>query len=230
MAMLMLFQGSKHDKNRVQMAGGPRGANCTSQTSPQVSRKLGDRLTFQLISTDGALLLHGSDRGHHPELDHLGSAEFSAGVLRFRKPTGKRIEPNRNRLGYQGPLQIRRPLKLRSWVNASAAHPQAGAQKILGTNGRSVTRAFPTTGKPVDRQAYFFNLRKCAPVAQFQESPISFPQSEGKPGSKQKASDVARNLVYLPSRERDARVPRQDARDALRAANESTHLLPWRHR
>lgn len=104
MAVLMLFQGSKHDENRVQMASGPRGANCTSQTSLQVSRKLGD----------GAFLLHGSDRGH---------------------------------------LQICRPLNLRSWVDASAAHPREHAGKISGmpgANARSVTCAFPTTEKPVD--------------------------------------------------------------------------------
>lgn len=90
------------------------------QTSLQGSCKLGD----------GALLLHGFDRGHHPELDHQ--------------------KPRANRLGYQGHLQIRRPLKLRSWVDASAAHPQTGAQKILAANDRSVTLAL-TAGKPVDR-------------------------------------------------------------------------------
>ncbi len=46
------------------------------QTSLQGSCKLGD----------GALLLHGSDRGHHPELDH-------------QKPTA-------NRLGYSGAQKI----------------------------------------------------------------------------------------------------------------------------
>lgn len=200
-------------------------------------------------SRHGADLLHGSVPSHgpvldhHPEVDHLGSAEFSAGVLRSRKPMGKRIEPNRNRLGYQGHLQFRRPLNLRSWVDASAAHPQAGAQKILAANGRSVTWAL-TAGKPVDTGAEirnvgkagnpaladFLNLRRCAPIAQNPSLTRTFPHSVEKPGSKQKASDVARNLVYLPSRERDARDPRQDARDALRAANELTHLLPWRHR
>ena len=121
------------------------------QTSLQGSCKLGD----------GANLLHGSDLSHHPELDHP-------------KPSAKRTKPSRLPLGYLGGLnarrphgpelghlQIRRPLKLRSLavivsadhlyrVDASAAHPQAGAQKILAANDRSVTRAL-TAGKPVDR-------------------------------------------------------------------------------
>lgn len=184
-------------------------------------------------------------------------------VLDYPKPSAKRTKPSRLPMGYlnarrpHGPdlghLQIRSPLKLRSWVDAGAAHPQAGAQKILAANARSVTRAL-TAGKPVDtrktgnvlkteriatgvRFPHFeekvgdsLNLRKCSPIAQNPSLSRSFPQPVEKPGSKQKASDVARNLVYLPSRERDARGPRQDARDALRAANESTHLLPWRHR
>ena len=215
MAMLMLFQGSKHDENRVQMAGGPRGANCTPYPAQIAPRR------------------DGADLSHHPELDHP-------------KPSAKRTKPSRLPLGYlrgfydqvvklaagglnarrpHGPelghLQIRRPLNLRSWVDAGAAHP---------ANARSVTRAFPTTGKPVDRLADFLNLRECAPIARNPSLARTFPQSVEKPGRKQKASDVARNLVYLPSRERDARDPRQDARDALRAANELTHLLPWRHR
>lgn len=199
----------------------------------------------------------GADLLHHPELDHP-------------KPSAKRTKPSRLPMGSlnarrpHGPelghLQIRRPLKLRSWVNAAAAHPQTGAQKILVANGRSVTQAL-TAGKPVDRihlndistEVRFphigagkfacaagkagnpalldlLNLRECSPIAQNPSFVRTFPQSVEKPGSKQKASDVARNLVYLPSRERDARGPRQDARDALRAANELTHLLPWRHR
>ena len=200
MAVLMLFQGSKHDENRVQMAGGPRCANCTPYPAQIAPRR------------DGANL------SHHPELDHP-------------KPSAKRTKPSRLPLGYlnarrpHGPelghLQIRRPLKLRSWVDAGAAHP---------ANACSVTQAFPTTGKPVDRLADFLNLREYAPIARNPSLARTFTQSVEKPGSKQKASDVARNLIYSPSRERDARDPRQDARDALRAANESTHLLPWRHR
>lgn len=92
---------------------------------------------------------HGADLLHHPELDH-------------QKPSAKRTKPSRLLLGSlnarrpHGPelghLQIRRPLKLRSWVNAGAAHP---------ANARSVTRAFPTTGKPVDRLCDILSLRKC---------------------------------------------------------------------
>jgi len=138
MAMLMLFQGSKHDENRVQMAGGPRGANCTPYPAQIAPREIRPELdTSADFSAD---LLHGSDRGHHPELDHP-------------KPSVKRTKPSRLPLGSlnarrpHGPelghLQIRRPLKLRSWVNAGAAHP---------ANARSVTQAFPTTGKPVDHR------------------------------------------------------------------------------
>lgn len=244
MAMLMLFQGSKHDENRVQMAGGPRGANCTPHAAQIAPREI--RPEMDTSAECSADLLHGSDRGHHPELDHP-------------KPSAKRTKPSRLPLGYlkgfydqvvklaagglnarrpHGPelghLQICRPLKLRSWVNAGAAHP---------ANARSVTRAFPTTGKPVDTRkagnvakagnpalADFLNLRGCVPIARNPSLARTFPQPVEKPGRKQKTSDVARNLVYLPSRERDARDPRQDARDALRAANELTHLLPWRHR
>ncbi len=92
------------------------------QTSLQGSCKL----------EDGAILLHGSDRGHHPEVDHQ--------------------KPRANRLGYQGYLQIRSPLKLRSWVDAGTAHL---------ANARSVTLASPTTGKPVDNPGDFLALRKC---------------------------------------------------------------------
>lgn len=92
------------------------------QTNLRGSCKLGD----------GALLLHGSDRGHHPELDNQ--------------------KPRANRLGYQGHLQIRRPLKLRRWVDAGAADP---------ANARSVTRVSPTTGKSVDNPGDLPALRKC---------------------------------------------------------------------
>lgn len=185
MAMLMLFQGSKHDENRVQMAGGPRGANCTPypvQIAPREIRPdldTSDRLTFQLISADGANL------SHQPELDHpkpsakrtkpsrlpLGYlngfydqvVELAAGGLNARRPPGPEV----------GHLQIRRPLKLRSWVNAGAAHP---------ANARSVTRAFPTTGKPVDRLADFLNLRELAPIARNHSIARAFPQIVEKGG------------------------------------------------
>ena len=110
------------------------------QTSLQGSCKL----------EDGADLLHGPEADHHPELDHQ--------------------KPRANRLGYQGHLQIRRSLKLRRWVDAGAAYPLEGAQKILAANGRSVTWAL-TTGKSVVRREAFpqsvekggdsLNLRKC---------------------------------------------------------------------
>lgn len=35
--------------------------------------------------------------------------------------------------------------------------------------------------------------------------------------------------IYSAHRERDVRGPRLDARDAFRAANEKSHLLPWSH-
>ena len=165
MAVNMLFQGSKQGENRSEMAGGPRGANCTPQPAQIAPREIHPELdTSAEFSaglhqqwTDGADLLHGSDRGHHPELDHP-------------KPSAKRTKPSRLPLGSLnarrphglelGHLQIRRPLKLRSWVNADAAHPQAGAQKILAANGRSVTWAL-NTGKPVDRLGDILSLRKC---------------------------------------------------------------------
>lgn len=103
------------------------------ETSLQGSCKLGD----------GADLLHGPEADHHPEVDHQ--------------------KPMANRMGYQGHLQIRRPLKLRSQavivradhlyqVDAGAAHP---------ANARSVTRASPTTGKPVDNPGDLLALRRC---------------------------------------------------------------------
>lgn len=118
------------------------------QTSLQGSCKL----------VDGALLLHpvlDAPREICPELDT--SADFSADLLHGYdrshqpKPSAKRTKPSRLPMGSlnarrpHGPelghLQIRRPLKLRSWVDAGAAHP---------ANARSVTQSFPTTGKPVD--------------------------------------------------------------------------------
>jgi len=158
MAMLMLFQGSKHDENRVKMAGGPRGANCTPQPAPSAPREIRPEVDasaefsagLHQQKANGANLLHGSDLSHNPELDHP-------------KPKAKRTKPSRLPLGYLGGLnarrphgpdlghlQIRRPLKLKSWVNAGAAPPQTGAQKILVANGRGVTQAL-TAGKPVDR-------------------------------------------------------------------------------
>lgn len=223
---------------------GHRPGNTPSQPSPAGQEQRAAHVAQSAPRRDGA------DLSHHPELDHP-------------KPSAKRTKPSRLPLGSlsarrpHGPelghLQIRRPLKLRSWVNAGAAHPKEHGGKISGmpgANARSVTRAFPTTEKPVDTGearnvlrteriagkagnpalGYFLNLRRFVPIARNPSLARTFPQIEGKPGSKQKASDVARNLVYLPSRERDARGPRQDARDALRAANELTHLLPWRHR
>ncbi|TWI58694.1 hypothetical protein IQ22_00402 [Pseudomonas duriflava] len=41
---------------------------------------------------------------------------------------------------------------------------------------------------------------------------------------------TTKKTVCLTSRVRDVLDPRQDARDALRAANEHSHLHPWRHR
>ncbi|TCQ87844.1 hypothetical protein EC839_106121 [Pseudomonas sp. JUb52] len=41
MAVNMLFQGSKEDENRVQMASGPRGANCTPQPAQTAPRRIG---------------------------------------------------------------------------------------------------------------------------------------------------------------------------------------------
>lgn len=182
MAMLMLFQGFKHDENRVQMAGGPSGANCTPYPTQIAPREIRPTLD---TSQDGALLLHGSDLSHHPELDHP-------------KPSAKRTKPSRLPLGYlkgfydqvvelaagglnarrpHGPelghLQICRPLKLRSWVDAGDAHP---------ANARSVTRAFPTTGKPVDRLADFLSLRECVPIARNPSLARAFPQVEEKGG------------------------------------------------
>lgn len=93
----------------------------------------------------------GADLSHHPELDHP-------------KPSAKRKKPSRLPLGYlnakrpHGPelghLQIRRPLKLRSQAEKVGEHHlyQVNAGAVHPANARSVTRAFPTTGKPVDHR------------------------------------------------------------------------------
>jgi len=135
----------------------------------------------------------GSDPSHHPDLDHP-------------KPSAKRTKPSRLPLGYlrgfydqvvklaaggrnarrpHGPelghLQIRRPLNLRSWVDAGAAHP---------ANARSVTQTFLTTGKPVDT-GKARNVSKTARIAGKAGNPAlaantpfrgDFPQSEEKSG------------------------------------------------
>lgn len=41
MAENMLFQGSKQGENRSEMAGGPRGANCTPQPAQTAPRRIG---------------------------------------------------------------------------------------------------------------------------------------------------------------------------------------------
>lgn len=112
------------------------------QTSLQGSCKLGDLRNFPPISRDGADLLHDSDLIHHPDLDHQKPKANRLGYLGVLRPYGSEVDH----------LQIRRPLKLRSWVDASAAHP---------ANARSVTRASPTTGKPVDNLGDFLAPRKC---------------------------------------------------------------------
>lgn len=157
---------------------------------------------------------HGADLLHHPVLDHP-------------KPSAKRTKPSRLPMGYlnarrpHGPelghLQIRRPLKLRSWVSAGAAHP---------ANAHSVTRAFPTTGKPVDRirlddispevgfphfvekVGYPLILRKCPPIALNTSDTrdlLNFEQMSairsGKiQGSERLSSSVATTLQAVPAR------------------------------
>lgn len=139
---------------------------------------------------DGADLLHGSNLSHpKPSAKRTKPSRLSLGSLNARRPHGPEL----------GHLQIRRPLKLRSWVNAGAAHP---------ANARSVTRAFPTTGKPVDRMADFLNLRECVPIAQIDQRAAAFPQFEEKSAirngkiqeSERLSSSVATTLQAVPAR------------------------------